>query len=94
MLSQQSVALREEYSEGYCELTYASLDVLSVVESVKSHRAGALAIFVGTTRDTFQGTYSALPLPCHTNSDDRKINKLPDSNTKHIADWQYLQCET
>lgn len=39
----------------HVELTYESLDVASIVASVKSPKAGAVVLFAGTTRDNFQG---------------------------------------
>ncbi|KAH7057398.1 Molybdopterin biosynthesis MoaE, partial [Macrophomina phaseolina] len=44
--------LREE--DGiHVELTYDHLDVVSVMQRVKSPKAGAVVLFAGTTRDTF-----------------------------------------
>ena len=37
-------------------LTYDPLDTTAIIESVRDNGAGALALFVGTTRDNFNGT--------------------------------------
>jgi hypothetical protein len=39
------------------ELTYEPLDSQAIIGSVQDDGAGALAVFIGTTRDTFEGTY-------------------------------------
>lgn len=37
-------------------LTYDPLDATTIIESVRDDGAGALALFIGTTRDNFNGT--------------------------------------
>jgi molybdopterin synthase catalytic subunit len=38
-------------------LTYDPLDVAQIMNTVRDDGAGALALFVGTTRDNFNGTF-------------------------------------
>jgi hypothetical protein len=38
-------------------LTYAPLDIAQIMNSVRDDGAGALALFVGTTRDNFNGAF-------------------------------------
>ncbi|KAL5495380.1 hypothetical protein ACEPAI_843 [Sanghuangporus weigelae] len=40
---------------GTCVLTYDPLDTASIVKSVGSDEAGATAVFIGTTRNSFKG---------------------------------------
>ncbi|EGO26539.1 hypothetical protein SERLADRAFT_339519, partial [Serpula lacrymans var. lacrymans S7.9] len=40
---------------GTCVLTYAPLDVDAIIRSVGDDGAGATAVFIGTTRDSFKG---------------------------------------
>lgn len=37
------------------ELTYEPLNASNIIDSVKDDGAGAIAVFIGTTRDSFQG---------------------------------------
>ncbi|KAI9833287.1 MAG: hypothetical protein M1819_003681 [Sarea resinae] len=39
----------------HVSLTYDHLDVASIVDQVKSPKAGAIVLFAGTTRDNFEG---------------------------------------
>lgn len=41
---------------GECALTYEALDVQGIIDSVGDDGAGAVAVFIGTTRDSFEGT--------------------------------------
>ncbi|KAF2104404.1 Molybdopterin biosynthesis MoaE [Rhizodiscina lignyota] len=66
------VMIREDESISV-ELTYDHLDVVSVMNKVKSPKAGAVVLFAGTTRDTFnskpvkQLQYTSYPpLALHT----------------------------
>lgn len=43
--------------DGVCVLTYDPLDTPAIVESVNSDEAGAKAIFIGTTRNSFKGPH-------------------------------------
>lgn len=46
-------------------LTSLPLAEKSILESIRSTKAGGLCLFVGTTRDTFQGVYvSPVPSSC------------------------------
>ena len=50
-----SVAAKLETPAGLCELTYEQLDSQVIIDYVRSPEAGALAIFIGTTRNSFKG---------------------------------------
>lgn len=50
-----SFATKREFEQGECVLTYDRLDVDSIVKSVSNDSTGATAVFIGTTRNTFQG---------------------------------------
>jgi molybdopterin synthase catalytic subunit len=44
-----------DFDGGRCALTSKELDTTTIIESVKSDETGANAVFIGTTRNTFQG---------------------------------------
>ncbi|KAI0335191.1 molybdenum cofactor synthesis 2 [Cubamyces sp. BRFM 1775] len=50
-----SVEARLDIPEGTCALTYEPLDVQSIIQSVADDGAGATAVFIGTTRNSFKG---------------------------------------
>ena len=50
-----SIAASEETSEGIAVLTYDDLKVQQIISSVSDDGAGATAVFIGTTRDSFRG---------------------------------------
>ena len=50
-----SVEARLDIPEGTCVLTYEPLDVQSIIHSVADDGAGATAVFIGTTRNSFKG---------------------------------------
>jgi hypothetical protein len=51
-----SVSAKETTSLGdTLELTYEKLDTEAITATVKDDGAGAIAVFIGTTRDSFQG---------------------------------------
>mgnify|MGYP002718954343 FL=1 len=51
-----SVAAKTTTSFGdILELTYEKLNTEVIIASVKDDGAGAIAVFIGTTRDSFQG---------------------------------------
>ena len=50
-----SVEARLEIPEGACSLTYQALDVEEIISSVGDDGAGATAVFIGTTRNSFKG---------------------------------------
>lgn len=43
------------FEHGVCVLTHDPLDVEKISNSVKDDAAGATAIFIGTTRNSFKG---------------------------------------
>ena len=51
-----STAAREDWEGNTCVLTYESLDVDAIMHSVRDDSAGATAVFIGTTRNSFKGT--------------------------------------
>ncbi|KAA1471542.1 molybdenum cofactor synthesis 2 [Dentipellis sp. KUC8613] len=50
-----SVEGRLDTAEGSCVLTYAPLNTEEIVASVADDAAGATAVFIGTTRNSFRG---------------------------------------
>ncbi|KAI0651933.1 molybdenum cofactor synthesis 2 [Trametes meyenii] len=50
-----SVEARVETPEGTCALTYEPLDTQAIIRSVADDGAGATAVFIGTTRNSFKG---------------------------------------
>jgi molybdopterin synthase catalytic subunit len=55
--TETSTAGRLETQNGIVVLTYDPLDVAQIIGSVGDDAAGATAVFVGTTRDSFKGKY-------------------------------------
>jgi len=53
--SSASVNAAATTAEGMCSLSYEPLDVDRVIKTVQDDTAGATAIFIGTTRNSFQG---------------------------------------
>ena len=51
-----SVAAELQIPEGTFVLTYDKLDSEGIIRSVQDDTAGAIAVFIGTTRNSFQGT--------------------------------------
>ena len=50
-----SVEARLDTEDGICVLTYHKLDTQAIIASVTDDKAGATAVFIGTTRDSFKG---------------------------------------
>ncbi|KAI0068247.1 molybdenum cofactor synthesis 2 [Artomyces pyxidatus] len=50
-----SVEGRLDTPNGTCVLTYEPLDAQQIIASVQDDAAGAIATFIGTTRNSFQG---------------------------------------
>ena len=50
-----SVTTKLEIPEGTFALTYDKLDSEAIIRSVQDDTAGAIAVFIGTTRNSFQG---------------------------------------
>ena len=50
-----STAAKLEIPEGIFVLTFDKLDSEAVIQSVQDDTAGATAVFIGTTRNSFQG---------------------------------------
>ena len=55
---QQSVDAQLITEDGVCVLTHTPLDVQAIISSVGSDEAGATAVFIGTTRNSFKGLYT------------------------------------
>lgn len=53
-----SIATCLTTEEGDCVLTYDPLDTNKIIKSVGDHSAGAIAVFIGTTRNSFNGPFS------------------------------------
>ena len=64
-----SIAAELQIPEGTFVLTYDKLDSEAIIRSVQDDTAGAIAVFIGTTRNSFQGVShnSLIPLVFHTN---------------------------
>lgn len=58
-----SVATKLEIPEGTFVLTYDNLDSEAIIRSVQDDTAGAIAVFIGTTRNSFQGAFCSPPIP-------------------------------
>ena len=56
-----SIEARLEIPEGICVLTYGNLDTQAIIQSVSADGAGATAVFIGTTRNSFKGKVVAIP---------------------------------
>ncbi|KAI0778266.1 molybdenum cofactor synthesis 2 [Trametes elegans] len=50
-----STEARLDTAEGSCVLTYEPLDAQAITQSVADDGAGATAVFIGTTRNSFKG---------------------------------------
>ncbi|KAH7925212.1 molybdenum cofactor synthesis 2 [Leucogyrophana mollusca] len=50
-----STEARSEIPEGICVLTYNPLNTEEIIRSVQDDGAGATAVFIGTTRNSFKG---------------------------------------
>lgn len=50
-----AMSLTESTTGDSFGLTYDPLDITAIMDSVRDDGAGALALFVGTTRDNFNG---------------------------------------
>ena len=50
-----SVAEHLDTEYGVVALTYDNLAVMDIISSVGDDRAGATAVFIGTTRNSFKG---------------------------------------
>ena len=55
-----SVDAQLDIPEGTCVLTYEPLNVQEIIQSVGDDSAGATAVFVGTTRNSFKGEANLL----------------------------------
>ncbi|THH34044.1 hypothetical protein EUX98_g142 [Antrodiella citrinella] len=50
-----SMEAREDIPEGIVALTHEELNTENIIRLVEDHRAGATAVFIGTTRNSFKG---------------------------------------
>ncbi|KAG1862230.1 molybdenum cofactor synthesis 2 [Suillus subluteus] len=50
-----SVEAREDVGKSVCVLSYKSLEIGEIIKSVSDDGAGATALFIGTTRNSYQG---------------------------------------
>lgn len=57
-MSTASIDASLEFTGGTCVLTHEPLDANRIIESVKDDSAGAIAVFIGTTRNSFKGICS------------------------------------
>ena len=56
-----STAAKLDIPEGTFVLTYDKLDSKAIIQSVQDDTAGATAVFIGTTRNSFQGAVNSSP---------------------------------
>lgn len=56
-MSAASIDTSLEFTGGICVLTHEHLDTNRIIDSVKDDGAGAIAVFIGTTRNSFKGRY-------------------------------------
>ncbi|KZT55955.1 Molybdopterin biosynthesis MoaE [Calocera cornea HHB12733] len=76
-----------------CEITDKELVLDSVMQSIKHDGAGALVLFVGTTRDTFDGKdVVRLEYEAHTNLALRTICKIMQNIRKGHGSLIRLTC--
>ena len=60
--SPASLAAKLEIPEGSFVLTYDKLDSEAIIRSAQDDAAGAIAVFIGTTRNSFQGALNNPPV--------------------------------
>ncbi|KDQ63523.1 hypothetical protein JAAARDRAFT_189089 [Jaapia argillacea MUCL 33604] len=75
--SPYSVDARSETDWGICVLTHTPLDVPQIIQSVGDPAAGATAVFIGTTRNSFKGRTV-------TRLDYQAFSKLAINTMSHI----------
>lgn len=56
-----SIDARLDIAEGTCVLTHDPLETQQIIQYVADDKAGATAVFIGTTRDSFKGNSSRSP---------------------------------
>jgi len=71
--SSASVAAHFQSSQGVCALTYDPLDVDLIIKSVGDDGAGATAVFIGTTRNSFKGGCYNRDITSHSNCPSGKV---------------------
>jgi molybdopterin synthase catalytic subunit len=71
-------------AEGICAITHEPLKTDEIIKTVGDNGAGAIAIFIGTTRDSFKGAYVVcLWYDLHILIDKHQGKLSPNSNTRH-----------
>lgn len=88
-----SVGAREEVGKSVCVLSYKSLEIDEIIKSVSDDGAGATALFIGTTRNSYQGkvvtrleyqAYSKLAIKTMTDI-IRTAHQAVTRSTHHLA---------
>jgi len=54
-----SITAKLQIPEGTFVLTYGKLDSEAIIRLVQDDAAGAIAVFIGTTRNSFQGALNS-----------------------------------
>jgi len=81
------------FDGGYCALTSKELNTNAIIDSVKSSEAGGNAVFIGTTRNTFQEkevtlleyqAYTKLAITTMKSIAQQALNKNKDHPSKRI----------
>jgi len=80
-----SVATKLEIPEGTFALTYDKLDSEAIIRSAQDDSAGAIAVFIGTTRNSFQGVLNNLALFFFARS--RGLLSVPGQAVTRTAKW-------
>jgi molybdopterin synthase catalytic subunit len=55
LIPETSIDARLLTDDGICAITHEALNTDEIVKSVGDGSAGAIAVFIGTTRNTFKG---------------------------------------
>ncbi|KAF7793345.1 hypothetical protein EIP86_004457 [Pleurotus ostreatoroseus] len=81
-----SVEARLDTEDGTVALTYASLLVEDIISSVRDDRAGATAVFVGTTRNSFKGkVVTRLDYQAYSRLAIKTMSSILDDARQHIC---------
>ena len=72
------------------ELTNDPIDACSLLESVRSNKAGAVVLFLGTTREFTDGRRTeSLDYECYPEMARRKLDELEDEARSR---WKLVEC--
>lgn len=72
------------------ELTHDEIDSAKVLESVQSNDAGAVVLFLGTTREFTHGKQTrSLDYECYPEMAEKKLSELEDQARRR---WPIVEC--